>query len=108
MCSRGQADATASASPGATPTPTPTPDAPRPSGPVEFTDVTAQAGIRFKHNSGAFGKKYLPETMGSGAAFLDYDNDGWQDIFFVNGRNWTAAEVAAYKNSSYSNDEVKF
>ncbi len=53
---------------------------PRPSGPIEFTDVTAKAGIHFKHNTGAFGKKYLPETMGSGACFLDYDNDGWQDI----------------------------
>src|ERR1700722_18755740 len=55
----------------------------RPSGPIQFTDVTAQAGISFKHNSGAFGKKYLPETMGSGACFIDYDNDGWQDILIV-------------------------
>jgi enediyne biosynthesis protein E4 len=53
-----------------------------------FTDVTAAAGIRFKHNSGAFGKKYMPETLGSGCAFLDVDNDGWQDIFFVNSRSW--------------------
>jgi hypothetical protein len=60
----------------------------RPSGPIAFTDVTAQAGIRFKHNSGAFGKKYLPETMGSGACFLDYDNDGWQDILLVNSMDW--------------------
>jgi hypothetical protein len=60
----------------------------RPSGPIEFTDVTAQAGIHFKHNSGAFGKKYLPETMGSGVCFLDYDNDGWQDIFLVNSMDW--------------------
>ena len=60
----------------------------RPSGPIEFTDVTAQAGIHFKHNSGAFGKKYLPETMGSGVCFIDYDNDGWQDIFFVNSMDW--------------------
>ena len=44
-------------------------EAPRYSGPIEFTDVTAQAGIRFKHNSGAFGKKYLPETMGVGLRF---------------------------------------
>jgi hypothetical protein len=44
---------------------------PRPSGPIEFTDVTAQAGIHFKHNSGAFGKKYLPETMGSGVCLFD-------------------------------------
>ena len=57
-------------------------------GPIEFTDVTEQAGIHFKHNSGAFGKKYLPETMGSGVCFLDYDNDGWQDILFVNSMDW--------------------
>ena len=60
----------------------------RPSAPIEFTDVTAQAGIHFKHNSGAFGKKYLPETMGSGVCFLDYDNDGWQDILLVNSMDW--------------------
>jgi hypothetical protein len=68
--------------------PSPTPQGPRPSGTIEFTDVTAQAGIRFKHNSGAFGKKYLPETIGAGAAFLDYDNDGWQDILLVNSADW--------------------
>ena len=53
-----------------------------------FTDVTTAAGIQFHHNSGAFGGKYLPETMGSGCAFLDYDNDGWQDILLVNGSDW--------------------
>ena len=70
----------------ASPSPSPTP--PRPSGPIEFTDVTQQAGIRFRHNSGAFGKKYLPETIGSGCAFFDYDNDGWQDILLVNSMDW--------------------
>jgi hypothetical protein len=60
----------------------------RPSGPVQFTDITSSAGIRFKHNSGAFGKKYLPETMGSGVCFLDYDNDGWQDILLINSMDW--------------------
>ncbi|HXS76081.1 MAG TPA: CRTAC1 family protein [Terracidiphilus sp.] len=60
----------------------------RPSGPIHFTDVTAEAGIQFKRNSGAFGKKYLPETMGSGVCFIDYDNDGWQDILFVNSMDW--------------------
>src|ERR1700752_3671530 len=70
----------ASPSPAASVSPTP----PRPAGPIESTDVTAQAGIHFKHNSGAFGKKYLPETLGTGCAFLDYDNDGWQDILLVN------------------------
>ncbi|HEV2470570.1 MAG TPA: CRTAC1 family protein [Candidatus Sulfotelmatobacter sp.] len=53
-----------------------------------FTDVTAQAGIHFEHNSGAFGGKFLPETMGSGCAFLDYDRDGWQDILLINGSHW--------------------
>ena len=60
----------------------------RPSGPIHFTDVTEQAGIHFVRNSGAFGKKYLPETMGSGVCFIDYNNDGWQDIFFVNSMGW--------------------
>jgi hypothetical protein len=60
----------------------------RPSGAILFTDVTAQAGIRFKHNTGAFGKKYLPETMGNGACFVDYDNDGWQDILIINSMDW--------------------
>ena len=52
--------------------------------PVTFTDVSAASGIRFRHTNGAFGKKYLPETMGAGAAFLDVDRDGWQDVFIVN------------------------
>ena len=81
-----QAQAPAEIAVTASPSPSPTP--PRPSGPIEFTDVTAEAGIHFKHNSGAFGKKYLPETIGSGVAFLDYDNDGWQDILFVNSMDW--------------------
>jgi hypothetical protein len=53
-----------------------------------LVDVTAKAGISFKHNNGAFGGKYLPETLGSGVAFLDYDKDGWQDILLVNGADW--------------------
>jgi hypothetical protein len=53
-----------------------------------FTDVTSQAGIQFEHNSGAFGGKFLPETLGSGCAFLDYDRDGWQDILLINGTDW--------------------
>jgi enediyne biosynthesis protein E4 len=55
---------------------------------ITFRDITQQAGIHFVHNNGAFGKKYLPETMGPGVAFIDYDNDGWQDIFIVNGTDW--------------------
>ena len=55
---------------------------------ITFRDVTQQAGIRFVHNNAAFGKKYLPETMGPGVAFIDYDNDGWPDLFLVNGADW--------------------
>ncbi len=54
-----------------------------------LADITAQAGINFHHNSGAFGAKYLPETLGPGCAFLDYDSDGWLDILLVNGADWT-------------------
>jgi hypothetical protein len=52
---------------------------------LHFRDITAQAGIRFTHNDGAFGKKWLPETMGPGCAFIDYDNDGYPDIVLING-----------------------
>jgi len=53
-----------------------------------LTDVTNAAGIQFRHNSGAYGGKMLPETLGAGCAFLDYDSDGWQDILLVNGMDW--------------------
>jgi hypothetical protein len=53
-----------------------------------LVDVTASAGIQFQHNSGSFGGKFLPETLGSGCAFLDYDRDGWQDILLINGMDW--------------------
>ncbi len=60
----------------------------KPAGAVAFTDVTKAAGITFKHNNGAYGKKYLPETMGSGVVFADLDGDGYPDLFFVNSKNW--------------------
>ena len=55
---------------------------------ITFRDITSRAGIHFTHNNGAFGKKWLPETMGPGCAFIDYDNDGWPDILLVNGTDW--------------------
>ena len=55
---------------------------------IRFEDITRAAGIHFVHNTGGFGKRYLPETMGSGVGFIDYDNDGWQDLFLVNGADW--------------------
>ena len=88
-----------------TPSPSASPTPPRPSGPIEFTDVTAQAGIHFKHNSGAFGKKYLPETIGAGCAFIDYDNDGWQDILLVNSMNWPEQKGAKSFLALYHNNK---
>ena len=77
----------------------------RPSGPIQFTDVTAQAGIHFKHNTGAYGKKVLPETMGSGVCFLDYDNDGWQDILFVNSMDWPGHKSGKSFPALYHNNQ---
>jgi hypothetical protein len=62
---------------------------------VIFSNVAAQAGIQFKHENGASPEKYMPETMGSGVVILDYDNDGWPDLFFVNGGSFTDPRVAA-------------
>ncbi len=56
---------------------------------IHFQDITAQSGIHFTHNNGAFGKKWLPETMGPGCAFIDYDNDGYPDILLVNGTDFS-------------------
>ncbi len=55
---------------------------------VKFADVTGAAGIKFVHQNGAYGDKLLPETMGGGVAFLDYDNDGHQDLLFINSTYW--------------------
>jgi enediyne biosynthesis protein E4 len=81
-----------------------------PAASVVFTNVTAAAGITFTHDNGAFGKKYLPETMGSGVVFLDVDGDGHQDLFFVNGKSWpgqppsparTGSTPALYRNNRH-------
>jgi len=56
---------------------------------IQYRDITAQAGIRFTHNNGAFGKKWLPETMGPGCAFIDYDNDGYPDLILINGQDFS-------------------
>ncbi len=69
-----------------------------------FTDVTSQAGIHFQHNSGAFGGKFLPETLGSGCAFLDYDRDGWQDILLINGSDWPGHKKNRTTLSLYHNN----
>ena len=65
--------------------------------------MTAAAGIHFVHNSGRAGKKWLPETMGSGCAFFDADGDGWLDILLINGKDWTPrgrhTTAALYRNN---------
>jgi hypothetical protein len=70
---------------------------------VTFTDITKAAGITFVHNSGRAGKKFLPETLGSGGAFIDVDGDGWPDILLVNSKDWTPrgrkSTAALYRNN---------
>ena len=69
-----------------------------------FTDVTRTAGIQFRHESGAFGKKYLPETMGAGGAFLDADGDGWQDVLLVNSSTWPGRPAKRTAPALYRNN----
>ncbi len=71
----------------------------------QFTDATAAAGIRFRHNRGGFGKKYLPETMGSGCAFVDFDRDGWPDILLLNGRDWPGHKRRVSLPALYHNNQ---
>jgi hypothetical protein len=69
-----------------------------------LTDVTSQAGINFQHNNGAFGSKFLPETMGPGCAFFDYDGDGWLDILIVNGTDFPGHKRSNSTLSLYRNN----
>ena len=74
---------------------------------VAFTDITTSAGIAFRHRNGARGGKFLPETMGGGCAFIDFDGDGDQDILFVSATDWPWDSPNAKRASAlslYSND----
>ena len=73
-------------------------------GQVDFTDVTDRAGLDFVHNSGAFGKKYMPETLGAGAVWVDVDNDGWLDILLANSTGWPEQAAAGTHAALYRND----
>ena len=66
--------------------------------------MTQAAGIRFVHNNGAFGEKYLPETLGPGCAFIDYDNDGYPDILLMNGQDWPGHEKSRSTLKLYHNN----
>src|SRR5687768_5792400 len=72
--------------------------------PVSFTDVSQTAGIDFVHHSGAVGKKYMPETVGSGCAFLDYDGDGGMDLLYVNGTDWPSPKARPHYPALYRNN----
>ena len=72
--------------------------------PVRFTDITQPSGIHFVHHNGAFGAKYLPETLGPGCAFIDYDNDGYPDILLVDGQDWPSHHQAASTLKLYHNN----
>jgi len=76
---------------------------------VKFTDITVASGIRFTHFNSASPEKLLPETMGAGVAFFDFDNDGDQDLLFVNGRPWPWQRAAGLQPAEptlalYAND----
>src|SRR5690349_10353841 len=58
---------------------------PNPAGNSQFEDITAHAKLTFINEASHTSRKYLPETMGGGVAMLDYNNDGFLDLFFVNG-----------------------
>ena len=75
-----------------------------PSPGIQFHDITQAAGIHFLHNNGAFGKKYLPETLGPGCAFIDFDNDGWPDILLINGMDWPGHHIHVSTLQLYHNN----
>ena len=69
---------------------------------VRFTDVTAAAGIKFTHNAGRSGKKWLPETMGPGCAFFDADGDGNEDLLVTRGGNSLPAGMPDYQPALFN------
>lgn len=85
---------------------------------VSFVDITESAGITFVHNNGAAGEKLLPESLGGGVAFFDFDMDGDQDLFFVNSTWWkwdlesdtsrTPTVSRLYRNDTEAGESIRF
>ncbi len=71
--------------------------------PVRFEDVTASAGITFRHTTGAEGRKWMPETMGAGCAWMDVDNDGWLDLVLVDSTPWPGSPLPPGRCRLYRN-----
>ena len=75
---------------------------------IPFTDVTAAVGVDFVHRNGATGEKWLPETMGGGVAFFDYDGDGDPDLLFVSSSAWAGASDQPPSLALYANEGGRF
>jgi hypothetical protein len=74
--------------------------------PVRFINIASEARIGFKHENGATPQKYMPETMGGGSIIFDYNNDGWPDIFFVNGGSFVdKLKAAGARHRLYRNNK---
>lgn len=79
------------------------PPVPPPAAPATYEDVTAAAGVHFRHFTGADGRYRMPESLGPGCAFIDYDGDGWQDLYLVNSSNWPDRPAAGKTGALYRN-----
>jgi len=71
---------------------------------VQFVDISEQAGVSFRHYDGRSQKRYFIETLGAGVGLFDYDNDGYPDIYFVNGANLDAPQESQAMNRLYRNN----
>ena len=79
------------------------PPAGAPESTVRFENVASAAGLDFQHVNGATAERYLPEIMSGGGLFFDYDNDGWPDVFLVDGGSFTNAAAGPARHRLYRN-----
>ena len=73
---------------------------------VVFVEESVKRGLIFKHNNGATGERMLPETMGSGVAFIDFDNDGDEDVVFANGSSWPWDEEQNVQSDKAASQQI--